>query len=250
MVGTLAAILIAGGLLNPLVVEDPAPVVAEFTIEQEMQYIHDPFYRAEINSESVQDQIQQIIADQKALRHEATVQLAREREEREVRARAAAEAARIEAARVAAIKAAEAAAAEEARIEAGRDWVSPVSDYRITATFDQAGGRWARNHTGIDLAAPTGTKVRSISSGKVIFAGNDGAYGNKIAIEHWDGTVSWYCHLDSFDVQSGRVQTGDLIGRIGTTGNTTGPHLHLEIHPGGGDAVNPRSWLADHGVDL
>ena len=145
------------------------------------------------------------------------------------------------------IEAAEAAARAER--EAKR-WLLPVDGYRITAGFGAGGSMWSNRHTGLDFAAPTGTEVRSLSSGEIIFAGYDGPYGNKIIIRHWDGTETWYCHLSRFVLRSGEVAPGEVIGRVGSTGNSTGPHLHLEVHPDGGDPVNPRSWLEDHGVNV
>jgi murein DD-endopeptidase MepM/ murein hydrolase activator NlpD len=143
------------------------------------------------------------------------------------------------------------AAERAARAEReGKRWVLPVSNYRITAGFGSAGRMWSNRHTGLDFAAPSGTEVRSISRGEIIFAGYDGPYGNKIVIRHWDGTETWYCHLSRYIQRSGGVMPGTPIGRVGSTGNTTGPHLHLEIHPDGGDPVNPRTWLADHGLTV
>lgn len=146
----------------------------------------------------------------------------------------------------------EAAAAAAARAEReSKRWVLPVNDYRISAGFGSSGRMWASTHTGLDFAAPSGTKVRALSKGTVTFVGWDGAYGNKIEVRHWDGTVSWYGHLSRFSVGVGaEVMPGDVIGRVGSTGNSTGPHLHLEIHPGGGGAVNPRTWLAERGVSV
>jgi murein DD-endopeptidase MepM/ murein hydrolase activator NlpD len=139
-------------------------------------------------------------------------------------------------------------AARAAR-EANR-WVVPLSGYRITAGFGSGGGLWSSGHTGVDLAAPHGTPVHAASSGEVISAGWDGAYGNKIVIRHSDGTETWYAHLSRMIVRSGTVLPGQQIGTVGSTGNSTGPHLHLEVRPGGGGPVNPRSWLAEHGVNL
>ncbi|WP_157574994.1 M23 family metallopeptidase [Jiangella muralis] len=143
------------------------------------------------------------------------------------------------------------AAEEAARAEReSKRWLLPVDNYRITAGFGAGGSMWSNRHTGLDFAAPTGTEVRTISSGEIIFAGYDGPYGNKIVVEHWDGTQTWYCHLSRFVLRSGEVAPGEVIGRVGSTGNSTGPHLHLEVHPGGGDPVNPRSWLQEQGVDV
>lgn len=146
----------------------------------------------------------------------------------------------------------EAAAAAAARAEReSKKWVLPLTDYRISAGFGSSGRMWASTHTGLDFAAPTGTEVRALSKGTVIFAGWDGAYGNKIEIRHWDGTVTWYGHLSRFVLREGaEVMPGDVIGRVGSTGNSTGPHLHLEVHPDGGGAVNPRTWLANLGINV
>jgi murein DD-endopeptidase MepM/ murein hydrolase activator NlpD len=122
-----------------------------------------------------------------------------------------------------------------------------ISGYRITATFGQGGTRWARNHTGTDFAAPIGTKISSVMKGVVIFADWAGPYGRQVQVRHEDGTVTWYNHMSKFSVSVGEtVYAGDQVGAVGMTGNTTGPHLHFEVHPDGGDAVDPMPWLRDH----
>lgn len=106
------------------------------------------------------------------------------------------------------------------------------------------GPRWGRMHRGIDLGAGTGTPIRSIQSGTVIFAGWQGGYGQITLIDHGDGVVSAYAHQSRFAVGQGtRVSRGQVIGYIGSTGNSTGPHLHLETRVGG-SAVNPRQYLS------
>jgi murein DD-endopeptidase MepM/ murein hydrolase activator NlpD len=142
-------------------------------------------------------------------------------------------------------------AAARAEREAKR-WVNPLGgSYRITAGFGSTGRMWSRGHEGIDLAAPQGTEVRALSRGEIIFAGWDGPYGQRVAVRHWDGTVSWYAHLSRIVQEGGTVEPGTVIGRVGSTGNSTGPHLHLEIRPNGSDTpVNPRTWLAEQGLDL
>jgi murein DD-endopeptidase MepM/ murein hydrolase activator NlpD len=144
---------------------------------------------------------------------------------------------------LAAAKAAADAAAQKARESATRCEM-PISDYRITATFGQGGSRWASVHTGVDFAAPIGTKIRTVMKGEVIFADWAGAYGRQVQVRHEDGTVTWYNHMSKFSVEVGEtVYAGDQVGAVGMTGNTTGPHLHLEVHPDGGAAVNPLPWL-------
>jgi murein DD-endopeptidase MepM/ murein hydrolase activator NlpD len=126
-------------------------------------------------------------------------------------------------------------------------WVLPVAGYHLTGRFGQASGLWASTHTGLDFAAPEGVKIRSIAPGVVTAASYDGSFGNKTVVRLHDGTVLWYCHQSAFAVKVGqRLAAGDLLGYVGSTGNVTGPHLHLEGHPGGGDAVDPEAWLPRH----
>ena len=87
--------------------------------------------------------------------------------------------------------------------------------------------------------------VLKAGAGKVTFAGSQSGYGTKVEITYWDGTVSYYGHMSDIDVKVGqRVAPGDHVGESGNTGRSTGPHLHLEIHPGGDGATDPRPWLA------
>jgi murein DD-endopeptidase MepM/ murein hydrolase activator NlpD len=128
-------------------------------------------------------------------------------------------------------------------------WVMPVSGYRLTARFGDSSGLWSHYHTGLDFAAPSGTTIRAIANGVVTSAGYDGAYGNKTVITLADGTEIWYCHQTSYTVNVGdQVNGGDTIGYVGSTGNVTGPHLHLEVRPGGGDPVDPYAALVVQGV--
>jgi len=122
-----------------------------------------------------------------------------------------------------------------------------ISGYHITATFGQGGSRWARNHTGTDFAAPVGTSIKTVMKGVVIFADWAGPYGRQVQVRHEDGTVTWYNHMSKFSVSVGEtLYAGDQVGAVGMTGNTTGPHLHFEVHPDGGDAIDPMPWLRDH----
>jgi murein DD-endopeptidase MepM/ murein hydrolase activator NlpD len=93
--------------------------------------------------------------------------------------------------------------------------------------------------------------VSSVAAGTVVSAAYDGSFGNKVVVRHADGTETWYCHLSSIAVSVGQaVGNTTQVGNVGSTGNVTGPHLHLEVHPGGGDAVDPMAWMAAHGVQL
>ncbi len=164
------------------------------------------------------------------------------------KALAARKAAAVAKAAAAAKAAAIAKAAAEAK--AAPKVVLPTTGYRLTATFGQAGGRWARNHTGLDFAAPLGTPIRSVMAGEVIQAAYEGAYGRQVKVRHADGTVTSYSHMSEFTVSVGdTVQAGSQVGSIGVTGNTTGPHLHFEVLPGGDGSINPAPWLREHGVN-
>lgn len=130
-------------------------------------------------------------------------------------------------------------------------WVMPIgaAPYVLTAGFGECGGRWAHCHTGQDFAVPTGTPIVAASAGVVTFAGTDGPYGNLVRILHPGGIATWYGHLSQIQTQKGaQVSAGDLIGLSGATGNTTGPHLHLEVREGAsahsaGSAIDPLPWL-------
>jgi murein DD-endopeptidase MepM/ murein hydrolase activator NlpD len=143
--------------------------------------------------------------------------------------------------------------AEKSRVEAARidstKWVLPTAGYTLTATFGESSGLWSTTHTGLDFAAPSGTRLVAVSGGTITATGYDGAYGNRTILTLTDGTEIWYCHQTSFAAQEGQtVSPGQLIGYVGSTGNSTGPHLHLEVRPSGGDPVDPYSALAAHGL--
>jgi murein DD-endopeptidase MepM/ murein hydrolase activator NlpD len=128
-------------------------------------------------------------------------------------------------------------------------WVLPLLDYRLTARFGEY-GLWASSHTGLDFAAPSGTPIRAVAGGTVTFAGYDGSYGNKTVVTLEDGTELWYAHQTSFGVSAGdTVRSGEVIGYVGSTGNSTGSHLHLEVRPGAGDPVDPYAALIANGVN-
>ena len=118
---------------------------------------------------------------------------------------------------------------------------NPLHDsYRLTSPF---GPRWGRFHAGNDMAAPTGTPVYAPADGIVIKAGWAGAYGRLIKIQHEFGYETRYGHLSAIYVKEGqRVSRGDKIGAIGSTGRSTGPHLHYEIRANG-NAVNPFKYI-------
>ncbi|WP_368661549.1 M23 family metallopeptidase [Streptomyces sp. NA04227] len=142
-----------------------------------------------------------------------------------------------------------AAAEEAARKERLRPKFSlPVARHGLSAYYGQAGVNWMSIHTGIDFPVSYGTPVLAATDGTVRTQYNT-AYGNMAIVTAKDGTETWYCHLSSHKVFSGEVKAGDTIAFSGNSGNSTGPHLHFEVRPGGGSAVNPLPWLQSHGLD-
>ena len=148
-------------------------------------------------------------------------------------------------------KAAAASRAEREAAEAARNaWQLPLERgvYHLSAEFGQCSALWSQCHTGLDFAAPSGTPIRAVASGVVTETAYAGAYGNRTILKLHDGTEIWYCHQTSFAAQPGQsVVAGETIGYVGSTGNSTGSHLHLEVRPGGGDPVDPYQALAGHG---
>ncbi|MGC9536898.1 M23 family metallopeptidase [Streptomyces sp. UG1] len=142
------------------------------------------------------------------------------------------------------------AAEEAARKERLRPkFAIPVANHGLSAYFGQSGINWMSVHTGIDFPVSYGTTVMAATDGTVRTQWNS-AYGNMMIVTAKDGTETWYCHLSSYRVASGTtVKAGDPIAYSGNSGNSTGPHLHFEVRPGGGSAIDPLSWLRSHGLD-
>ncbi len=111
----------------------------------------------------------------------------------------------------------------------------------VTSPF---GVRWGRMHEGIDIAAPVGTAIRAAAGGTVIHAGWLGGYGNLVIIDHGNGIATAYGHQSSVAVGSGQaVAQGQTIGYVGSTGHSTGPHLHFEVRVNGAP-VDPLGYLS------
>ncbi|MET4926846.1 peptidoglycan DD-metalloendopeptidase family protein [Streptomyces sp. PSRA5] len=140
---------------------------------------------------------------------------------------------------------AQAAAREAARPK----FAIPVANHALSAYYGQAGVNWMSMHTGIDFPVSYGTPVMAATDGTVRTQWN-GAYGNMAIVTAADGTETWYCHLSSTKIRSGSVKAGDEIAYSGNSGNSTGPHLHFEVRPGGGSAIDPLSWFRSHGLNL
>ena len=113
---------------------------------------------------------------------------------------------------------------------------------RITATFGRSGRYWSNRHTGMDIRAPYGARVYSVVAGRVIKVAYDRAYGRVIVVRG-QGVDIWYAHLSRTEVKVGqRVKRGKVIGRVGSTGNTYGTHLHLEVRKND-RPTNPAEFL-------
>lgn len=139
---------------------------------------------------------------------------------------------------------AEAALAEAQRIrQIGVVTVPIQGKYQLSARFGQRGGYWSGGwHTGLDFRVKSGTSVKAAANGEIISAGWGGAYGYRIEIDHGNGYVTTYNHLSKIEKTSGKVAAGGEIGYSGSSGNTTGPHLHFEVLKDG-VFENPSKWL-------
>ncbi|RZL82352.1 MAG: M23 family metallopeptidase [Rhodococcus sp. (in: high G+C Gram-positive bacteria)] len=125
--------------------------------------------------------------------------------------------------------------------------VQPVSG-KLTSDF---GSRWGAHHGGIDIAAPIGTSVLAAADGQVIDAGPASGFGLWVRLLHDDGTVTIYGHVNDYTVSVGqRVTAGQEIARVGNRGQSTGPHLHFEVHDANGSKIDPGRWLQERGVSV
>ncbi|MFJ1751090.1 M23 family metallopeptidase [Streptomyces sp. NPDC088116] len=158
---------------------------------------------------------------------------------------------KIEAAKKKAEAEAKAKAEAERLAKLAASYSLPTSSYTLTSTYGEAGSLWSSGqHTGLDFAAPTGTPVKAVHSGTIKSAGWSGSYGYRTVLELDDGTEIWYAHQSSMTVSAGqKVSSGEVIGRVGATGNVTGAHLHLEVHTPGGSGIDPMSWLRGNGIN-
>jgi murein DD-endopeptidase MepM/ murein hydrolase activator NlpD len=132
--------------------------------------------------------------------------------------------------------------------EAARGKFVKPAQGSLTSGF---GYRWGTTHYGVDIANRIGTPILAVADGTVVEAGSASGFGLWVRIEHADGTVSVYGHVDTFSVREGqKVKAGEQIARMGNRGYSTGPHLHFEIWDASGKKLNPVSWLAARGIKL
>ncbi|MFF7981602.1 transglycosylase family protein [Streptomyces sp. NPDC007901] len=146
-----------------------------------------------------------------------------------------------------------AAETKKAAPRTGHSVVAPV-DAPIGTPYHASGSHWSKGyHTGVDFLVPTGTSVKAVEAGQVVTAGWGGSYGYQVVIRHADGRYSQYAHLSAISVRAGQsVSAGQRIGRSGSTGNATGPHLHFEVRtgPGFGSDIDPVAYLRAGGVSM
>ena len=127
--------------------------------------------------------------------------------------------------------------------------VAPTSG-RVSSCY---GGRWGTMHYGVDIAAPVGTPVYAPQDGRVLQSGPASGFGLAVYVEHDDGTISLYGHVNQSFVSAGQlVSAGEQIAEVGNRGQSTGPHLHFEVHTGGlyRNRANPTPWLESRGISL
>ena len=151
---------------------------------------------------------------------------------------------------VAASRAARAEAEAATREAARPKFVMPINGARFSSCFCE---RWGTMHWGIDLAAPLGTPIYAAADGVVLRAGPATGYGNAVYIQDADGNVEIYGHMKYYSVHAGDVvSAGDQIAKVGNQGQSTGPHLHFELHRGGmtGRPFDPQDWLAERGITV
>ncbi|MFD3995325.1 M23 family metallopeptidase [Streptomyces sp. NPDC058548] len=170
------------------------------------------------------------------------------------KAKAKAEAKRKAEARAKEIREAEQRAAREAERRRLASFQLPVEGTYVSTGYKTGGSLWSSgSHSGIDFHAAYGSNVVSVGSGTVVEAGWGGAYGNNIVIRMNDGTYTQYGHLSSIGVYVGQsVEPGERIGISGSTGNSTGPHLHFEARTTSeyGSDINPIAYLRARGVSV
>ncbi|MFF3285566.1 M23 family metallopeptidase [Streptomyces sp. NPDC003023] len=195
------------------------------------------------------------IADQAATqKREAEEAAAKARARAKAEAEAKAEARRKAEARAKELREAKERAAREAERKRLNSFQLPVAGSFVTTGYRAGGALWSSgSHSGVDFRAASGSSVVAVGSGTVVEAGWGGAYGNNVVIRMNDGTYTQYGHLSSISVVVGQqVTPGRQIGLSGSTGNSTGPHLHFEARTTAeyGSDIDPVAYLRSHGVNV
>ena len=146
-------------------------------------------------------------------------------------------------------KAVEYAKVRSAADEAAR---APLSVKPAEGAFTSGfGSRWGTIHKGVDIANAIGTPIVAVTDGEVIDAGPASGFGNWVRLRHEDGTITVYGHMETVDVTVGeKVRAGQKIAGMGSRGFSTGSHLHFEVRPAGGGAIDPVPWLQQRGINI
>ncbi|MFD8984363.1 M23 family metallopeptidase [Streptomyces sp. NPDC059564] len=221
-----------------------------FAADNSAPSVEDTGQNAIVVADSLQDDLE-VQADSQQLAAEAVA--VRAQAEADAKQRAAEAKRTAEAKAKSEREAAERAAREEERKRLNT-FVAPITGSYVSTQYGAGGGMWSSgSHTGIDFHADSGTTVHAVGAGTVVEAGWGGAYGNNVVIKHNDGTYTQYGHMDSLSVSVGETVTpGEQIGLSGSTGNSSGPHLHFEARTGAqyGSDINPLAYLRQHGVNV
>lgn len=247
-VATLAATGVIGSLASPALAAgaETAPAADETGLAQIMSIGNTLADR--IDAQAAAQQHQADVAQKKAA---AEAKAKKKAAEKAARAKAKARAAaRAEEARESASR----AARSSARTTLGTSYQLPVAGSYVTTGYKSSGSLWSSgSHSGIDFHAASGSSVVAVGAGTVVEAGWGGAYGNNIVLRMADGTYTQYGHLSSIGVAVGQsVGAGQRIGLSGSTGNSTGPHLHFEARttPSYGSDMDPVAYLRAHGITV
>ncbi|NWF29163.1 M23 family metallopeptidase [Streptomyces sp. PKU-EA00015] len=234
-VATLATTGVIGSLASPALAADAEPSVEDTGLTQI------------VSMGSIADEI----ADQAAAQKQEAAEAAAKAR---AKAKAEAEAKRKAEARAKEAREAKERAAREAERRRLNSFRLPVAGSFVTTGYQAGGSLWSSgSHSGVDFRAASGTSVVAVGAGTVVEAGWGGAYGNNIVLRMNDGTYTQYGHLSSINVSVGqRVMPGQQIGLSGSTGNSTGPHLHFEARtsPEYGSDMNPVAYLRARGVSV
>ncbi|MFE2477345.1 peptidoglycan DD-metalloendopeptidase family protein [Streptomyces sp. NPDC059389] len=221
-----------------------------FAASDQAPSMEDTGLNAVVTAEDLPGQIE---AQADAQEHAAEAAALKAKAEADAKARAAEARQKAEEKVKAEREAAERAAREEERKRLNT-FVAPVDESYISTQWHAGGGMWSSgSHTGIDFHAASGTTVHAVGLGTVVEAGWGGAYGNNVVIKHADGTYTQYGHMSSLSVSVGdQVTAGQQIGLSGSTGNSSGPHLHFEARTGAqyGSDIDPVAYLRQHGVNV
>ncbi|MET7584196.1 MULTISPECIES: M23 family metallopeptidase [Streptomyces] len=246
-IAALATTGVLGSLASPAAAADSeAPKAAESGLTQAIALDATLAQQIEAQAQAQHQQAEALAKAKAKAAAEAKVKAAKAKAKAEAQRKAEARAEEIREE-----KARAARAAERARLNA---FHLPVAGSHVTTGYKTGGSLWSSgSHSGVDFMAASGSSVVAVGAGTVVEAGWGGAYGNSIVLRMTDGTYTQYGHLSSIGVSVGQsVTSGQQIGLSGSTGNSTGPHLHFEARttPEYGSDMDPVGYLRSHGLNV